>query len=257
MPLHHLLPTCFLPLAAPLLLLLFATLAAANVEKTIFLGPPPSTIPTPHPPIDDLGLARLSPSQPILRTSLNASFPTPDTLGTDSWYFLENLTPGRRYEVRICWLATQPTTFILTTHTLPHALSDPILLTSITKYSSTRLITATPDLDNAHISGPSDSAPVADSVLFLRIRATADYFSTDAGLMANVPPVAADIILDPFLGNVFPRSLVPTACYVVVVGGVAALVGGWVVRELGRVVDVMAEQGEKEGEREQLQKKVN
>ncbi|PYH99969.1 hypothetical protein BO71DRAFT_424757 [Aspergillus ellipticus CBS 707.79] len=218
MPLLHNLVLTF-----SLLLLLFTTLITANVEKAIFLGPPPSTIPTPHPPIDDLGLARLSPSQPILRTFLNASFPTPDNRGTDSWYFLENLTPGRRYEVRICWLATQPTDFTLTTHTLSRALSDPTLLTSITKYSSTRLITAAPGLDNAHVSGPSDSAPIADSVLFLHIRAAADYFSADPELMTNVPPVAADIILDPFLGNVFPRSLVPTACYLVIVGAIASM----------------------------------
>lgn len=26
--------------------------------------------------------------------------------GTDSWFLLANLVPGRRYEVRVCWLAT-------------------------------------------------------------------------------------------------------------------------------------------------------
>lgn len=90
-------------------LLLFLSslwLADANVEKTIFLAP--SSIPIPSETgIDDLGLDRLSPLSPILRTQLNASFPTSkNPLGTESWYFLENLTPGQRYEVRICYLAT-------------------------------------------------------------------------------------------------------------------------------------------------------
>ncbi|PYI03777.1 hypothetical protein BO78DRAFT_463053 [Aspergillus sclerotiicarbonarius CBS 121057] len=243
-----------------LLVLLLTTFTTANVEKTIFLGPPPITIPTPHPPIDDLGLARLSPSHPIIRTYLNASFPTPSSPGTESWFFLQNLHPGRRYEVRLCWLATQPTTFTLTTHTLTHTLSDPILFSSLTNYSSSRLTSTstTPDLDIDinDAEKPFDNGPISDSVLFLRVRAAADYFSTDAELMRTVPPVAVDVILDPFLGNVFPRSLVPTACYGVVVAGVAILVGKWVVGELGRVVDDMAVEGEKEGEGEREEKKV-
>lgn len=54
--------------------------------------------------------------------------------------------------------------------------------------------------------------------------------------MQTVPPVVADIILDPFLGNVFPRSLVPTACWGLVVVVVAVVVSRWVVKEIGRVV---------------------
>lgn len=90
-----------------LLLPLFTAVAQANVEKTIFLAPAPATIPSDEPDLDDLGLERLSPQTPVVRTRLNASFPTteaPD--GTDSWFFLENLNPGQRYEVRVCWLAT-------------------------------------------------------------------------------------------------------------------------------------------------------
>lgn len=89
-----------------LLGILFA-LARANVEKTIFLAPPTTTIPSEAPDLDDLGLERLSPQNAVVRTQLNASFPTAGApAGTDSWFFLENLTPGQRYEVRICWLAT-------------------------------------------------------------------------------------------------------------------------------------------------------
>ncbi|RAH82542.1 hypothetical protein BO86DRAFT_388710 [Aspergillus japonicus CBS 114.51] len=278
------------------LLLLYTGLTTANVEKTIFLGPSPSLIPTLTPPIDDLGLPRLSPSYFHHRTKLNASFPGPDSAGTDSWFFLEHLIPGKRYEVRICWLATQPTSFHLTTYTLPHALETPDLLGAITTYSTARLahqqhlddndLALLSDLDkqvrHSHKQKKSthpkkggrhggifthsrftagspveDTAPVSDSVLFLRVRAAADYYSTDPELMQSVSPVVVDVILDPYLGNVFPRSLVPTAGWVVVVAGVAVFVGRWVVAELGRVVDSIAseeqeqeQEGEIGGERE-------
>lgn len=90
-----------------ILLPLISTLVQANVEKTIFRAPPASTIPSVEPELDDLGLERLSPRRSLLRTGLNASFPTdaaPE--GTDSWFFVENLKPGQRYEIRVCWLAT-------------------------------------------------------------------------------------------------------------------------------------------------------
>ncbi|PLN77937.1 hypothetical protein BDW42DRAFT_175996 [Aspergillus taichungensis] len=102
---HLFLSSLLLPL---LLLPLFPILTSANVEKTIFLAPSPVLIPALTPNLDDLGLQRLSPSVSYLRTQLNASFPnsTNQDDGTDTWYFLENLTPGQRYEVRLCWLAT-------------------------------------------------------------------------------------------------------------------------------------------------------
>lgn len=39
--------------------------------------------------------------------------------------------------------------------------------------------------------------------------------------MQTVPPVLADVILDPYLLNVFPRSLVPTAAYITLVALIA------------------------------------
>lgn len=81
--------------------------------------------------------------------------------------------------------------------------------------------------------------------------AVADYFSPDPALMRDVPPVSVDVILDPFLWNVFPRSLVPTAGWIVVVAVVAAVVGRWVVGELGRVIeDARMERDETEGKKE-------
>ncbi|CRL18382.1 unnamed protein product [Penicillium camemberti] len=229
-----------------LILPLFTAVAHANVEKTIFLAPAPATVPSDEPDLDDLGLERLSPQRPVVRTHLNASFPTtaaPD--GTDSWFFLENLNPGQRYEVRVCWLATQPTTFTLTTYPLSKTIEDTNLLSSLSMYTSARLATLDPKFQGnviprrAHSRSskdPVDPAPTSDSVLFLRVHAAADYFSADQALMQNVPPVAVDLILDPFLFNVFPRSLVPTAGWIVLVAILAVVLGRWAVNEVGRVV---------------------
>jgi len=46
--------------------------------------------------------------------------------------------------------------------------------------------------------------------------------------MENVPPVYVDIILDPYLMNVFPKSLMPTAIYIVVLAVGAWILGKWV-----------------------------
>ncbi|KXG54181.1 uncharacterized protein PGRI_073250 [Penicillium griseofulvum] len=230
-----------------LILPLFTALAQANVEKTIFLAPAPAAVPSEEPDLDDLGLERLSPQRPVLRTRLNASFPsTAAPGGTDSWFFLENLNPGQRYEVRVCWLATQPTTFTLNTYALPKEIEDESLMSSLSAYSAARLATldtslqanAIPRGASSHGSkDPLDPAPTSDSVLFLHVQAAADYFSTDQAFMQNVPPVAVDLILDPFLFNVFPRSLVPTAGWIVLVTVLAVVLGRWAVKEVGRVVN--------------------
>lgn len=70
--------------------------------------------------------------------------------------------------------------------------------------------------------------------------------------MDNVPPVAVDLILDPFLWNVFPRSLVPTAGWILVVAAVAFVIARWVAAEIGRVMNdarklqTLEKQGKKE-----------
>jgi hypothetical protein len=79
----------------------------ANVEKTIFLGPDTVTLPNVRPSLDDLRLHALSHSQTILPTQLAVRFPSKAAPhGLDSWYLLQHLEAGRRYEVRICWPAT-------------------------------------------------------------------------------------------------------------------------------------------------------
>jgi hypothetical protein len=60
--------------------------------------------------------------------------------------------------------------------------------------------------------------------LFLQIFAAADYYTTNKTLMDNVPPVYVDIILDPFIFNVLPRSLLPTVAYIILLA-----IGGWYI----------------------------
>ncbi|CAI7670366.1 unnamed protein product [Penicillium bialowiezense] len=234
----HIRPLSVLGLMLPLF-----SAVQANVEKTIFLAPAPATIPSKEPSLDDLGVERLSPQNPVVRTRLNASFPTtavPE--GTESWFFLENLNPGQRYEVRVCWLSTtkpkQPTSFALTTYPLSQTIEDTSLLSSLSIYTAARLATLDSQPQGTRKAKKSlDTAPSSDSVLFLRVHAAADYFSTNETLMRDVPPVAVDLILDPFLFNVFPRSLVPTAGWIIAVAVLAVVLGRWIVGEVGRVID--------------------
>lgn len=140
----------------------------------------------------------------------------------------------------------QPTAFSLATYPLTQTIEDAVLLSSLSIFSAARL--AAPDTytppdavsraSRARSGGKraQDPAPTTDSVLFLRIRAAADYYSADKALMRDVPPVAVDLILDPFLWNVFPRSLVPTAGWIAVVAVVAVVVARWVAGEVGRVI---------------------
>ncbi len=74
------------------------------------------------------------------------------------------------------------------------------------------------------------------SLLFLQIFAAADYYTADATLMSNVPPVYVDIILDPFLLNVLPRSLAPTGALIVLV----AIVSYFVARLAVSYLQVLA-----------------
>ena len=78
-----------------------------NVEKTIFTGPEPIHIHIPqlHPNIDTLQLETLTPSNFSIRRSLNPSKPG-SPKGSDAWFLLDQLKQKKRYEVRICWLAT-------------------------------------------------------------------------------------------------------------------------------------------------------
>jgi hypothetical protein len=72
----------------------------------------------------------------------------------------------------------------------------------------------------------SNSDSKRGSLLLLRVVAAADYHSHDPALMQNPQPVLVDLILDPYVLNVIPRSLLPTIGYLVCVGFVTWLVAG-------------------------------
>lgn len=108
----------------------------------------------------------------------------------------------------------------------------PELITSLWDYSTSRLQEAG---DAEQKTQPKEKkADREASVLFLQVSTAADYYTTDAKLMENVPPVDVDVILDPYILNILPQSMVPTICYVIVISTIAWLVAqqiaGWLRR---------------------------
>lgn len=77
------------------------------------------------------------------------------------------------------------------------------------------------------------------TILFLHVQSAADYFTTNKTLMQYPPPVDIDIILDPYLANVFPVSLLPTAAYIIVLA-----IGAWLLS--GKIWDLLKPQGHKQ-----------
>ena len=74
-------------------------------------------------------------------------------------------------------------------------------------------------------------------MLLLQIHAAADYFTLNKTLMSVVPPVRVDVILDRYLMNVFPQSLLPTAMYITVLAVIGWFVSGYVWRLLVSFVE--------------------
>ncbi|KAL1634033.1 hypothetical protein SLS56_002625 [Neofusicoccum ribis] len=214
-----------LPAAVRLLLACLTTLAVllpsvlANVEKTVFVAPPAVAIPNVRPGLQDLRLTSLSPSVHIFRTHIPVVFPSGDApRGLESWFLLSGLKEGQRYEVRICWAATQPTTFWLDVHPIVQVFETPELITALASYSES-IPEPQPIVDDEKAHGPGDTPA---SLLFLRIQAAADFYSTNKTLMSSPPDVKVDIILDPYVLNAIPRSLIPTGIYII-----ALAVGAW------------------------------
>ena len=75
---------------------------SANTEKVIFIAPP-----APLEPLEShIALETLSPSRPAMRrVEVQLSFDRP----TETFFALESLDIGRKYEVRVCWPASVPT----------------------------------------------------------------------------------------------------------------------------------------------------
>ncbi|WYZ37398.1 hypothetical protein EsH8_II_000904 [Colletotrichum jinshuiense] len=203
-------------LLAGLALACCLNLVRANTEKVIFLGPETVNLPTAPPTINDLGLDALTPVDWSQRLDLQASFPAQNSpSGTTTWLLLTNLTQGQRYELRVCWAATQPTAFTLDVFELPAVWDTPDLISSLATYAFSRQ--SNKNSGDAHHVPRQLKHEHDTSLLFLRVLAAADYFTDNATLMAQVQPVSVDIILDPYFLNALPRSLLPTVCYIFVV----------------------------------------
>lgn len=234
-------------------LILFISLISANVEKTIFLGPEPINVPQHSPSLLNLNIDVLTPEDWSLRSHIDTIFPTDQfPRGKETWLVLDDLTEGQRYEVRVCWLATvrlfsflciaqyrhsviiailhelpiqQPTAFHLETFTLPHVFETPELIASLYNYSMSRQSFSNP-IKQQHHSATERESPI----LFLRIYAAAEYFALNSTLMNHPEPVLTDLILDPFLFNVLPRTLVPTVGFVLLIAAVSWLLGAKFLR---------------------------
>lgn len=193
-----------------------ATTAYANTEKVIFVAPSSQTVPHLVENWDRGRPRTLTPANPSLRRTLPVSFASGDErYPSEHWYLLRTLNSGQRYEVRICWAAIQPTDFRLEVFTIAEILtSHPKLFASSTE--SPRL--------NSESQEETTATSAVESILALRIQAAADFFTTNKTLMQHPPPVHVDIILDPYLANIFPRSLLPTGAYI----SILAIVGWYV-----------------------------
>ncbi|KAK1254374.1 hypothetical protein MKX08_008369 [Trichoderma sp. CBMAI-0020] len=230
------------------LLLPFLSLLAsthANTEKAIFTAPEPITLSNIPPALKDQNIPVLGPSTRwSIRTNLTRVFPLSQEeteeekqeQGYPSWLLLDNLTPGQRYELRVCWSALQPTAFTLDTYTLSTIFSTPSLLQSLTQHATTSTQQQTIDEETETHQQKSSNYSLTtandSSILLLRVLAAADYFSHHSSLMKDPPPVLVDLILDPYLYNVLPQSLVPTVGYVVVISIVSWFVARWVSNAL-------------------------
>ncbi|TGZ83030.1 hypothetical protein EX30DRAFT_146861 [Ascodesmis nigricans] len=198
----------------------------SNVEKVVFLAPPPSSISTTS---ISPQLPHLSPQNTKLSTSWTTSF---TETGAEHWLVLDNLNPAQRYEARICWSATQPTDFWMRIYTPEEIAAERGLVESVVRYVED-LEVVEDSRDEA--SGEEEKGRVA-SRLYLRAWAKAAYFSNDVERMEKPESVDVEIILDPFLLNVFPESLLWTARYIVAVAVFAWFCSGWVCRLLAGLV---------------------
>lgn len=112
----------------------------------------------------------------------------------------------------------QPTAFRINAYELDTVFETPELISELSEYAWSRQPQG--DRDTSDSFAPSGTVSEQEkeaSILLLQILAAADYFTANQTLMETVSPVFVDIILDPYIFNVLPRSLLPTVGYIVVV----------------------------------------
>jgi hypothetical protein len=113
--------------------------------------------------------------------------------------------------VRVSQLTTnkQPSDFWLDVYDIPHVLETPTLVRSLASFTEHIVVS-----DNVQLQRNLRDSKTTSS-LFLHVHAAASYFTTNKTLMDSPPPVLADLILDPYMLNIFPKSLLPTAGYII------------------------------------------
>ncbi|KAM3498183.1 hypothetical protein MY10362_008488 [Beauveria mimosiformis] len=239
-----------------ILLALLTRDVTANADKIIFTGPEPVTYPLASPSLADLNLDVIGPASLSIRTSLSRIFHNdsdPELRGKPrgraSWFILDDLTPGQRYELRVCWAAIEPTEFTMDVYELDKVWETPDLMLSLANYASTRQA----DAEDAEGVKPQihrrsgsylDAKERKASVLLLQVHAAADYFSHHQELMRSPPPVLVDLILDPYLFNVVPESLILTAGYIVIVAVVTFFLARWIANRMTAIA-VFEDRGSK------------
>ncbi|CUS09982.1 unnamed protein product [Tuber aestivum] len=224
-----------------LLLALFSTVVLGNVEKAIFVAPsnPQDLLFNGANSTERLealypGLLKLNPSPTCegichqLRVTLDTSF---IGSGERHWVALDHLEQGKRYEVRICWAATSPTDFTLNIYTASQLLDNPSLFANMTAYAFHRLSLS----PISELYAPS-AAP--RSVLYLDIQAKAGYYTHEKPRMESPDPVEVEIILDPFILNVLPESLLPTVVMIVLITLFAFWASGRVYNALRNIASL-------------------
>ncbi|KIV98656.1 hypothetical protein, variant [Verruconis gallopava] len=215
----------------PIICLIFQFIIGvpANTEKTVFkfpqAVPPPTQLPTP------LCLPVLTPRLSAIYRRLTVSPPAhveslQDRIRED-WYLLHELQIGHRYEVRVCSVATQPTKFWLDIFSFSEVAGSSELISSLTKYS---------ERSQKEICSNIFSAIENEPVLFLRLRSTSDFVAAERTLMQHPLDVGADIILDSYLLDILPQSLIPTVALTFVIAIYAWFLSGMTWRTLQDIV---------------------
>lgn len=115
-------------------------------------------------------------------------------------------------------IVQQPTEFWLDVYNVSEVFDTPHLVQSLAAYSEQ----LQRDPENLFTAGRTSLAG-SESIFFLHIQAAADYFATNQTLMIQPSPVDIDLILDPYIGGIFPRSLGPISIYIVTIASVAWL----------------------------------
>lgn len=121
----------------------------------------------------------------------------------------------------------------------------PELISSLAEFSQSQQDQAEHHEPQIRTPTNADAGERHASVFLLRIRSEADYYSHNKSLMVNPRPVLTDIILDPYLANVIPESLVFTGAHVILVAIASFFIARWISTSLSSVATSKAEKVKK------------